>query len=73
MNKSPRRGKESKTKEMRVNKIQRRITVYRQEIEAVETFSCLGSIVTKKGGADEDTKNGTKRQMGPLFKYDPDR
>jgi hypothetical protein len=40
----------NKPNEMRVNnKIQRRLTVYRQEIEQVET-SYLGSIVTKKGG-----------------------
>jgi hypothetical protein len=38
------------------NKIQRRLTVHRQEIEKVETFSYLGSTVTKKEGAD-DVKN----------------
>jgi hypothetical protein len=62
----------NKTKEVRVNnKIQRRLTVYRKEIEQVETFSYLGSTVTKKVGADEDVKNPIKKVKGAFIKLYP--
>jgi hypothetical protein len=59
----------NKTKEITVNnKIEGRITVYRQEIEQVET-SYLGSTVTKKGDVDENVKNRIKEANGALSNY----
>jgi hypothetical protein len=45
-----------------------------REIKQVETFFCLGSTVTTKGGADEDVKNRIKKaneafiQLYPIWR-----
>jgi hypothetical protein len=61
----------NKTNGMRIhNKIQMRLTVYRQDIEQVET-SYLGSSVTKKGRADKDVKNRIKKADGTFIQLYP--
>jgi len=46
-----------KTKVMRANSKQREIKLKDEELEDVQGFTYLGSIVTSDGGADEDVKN----------------
>jgi hypothetical protein len=48
----------AKTKELRVNpKTQKQLKIGNQSIESVDSFTYLGSIVTREGGALEDMSN----------------
>jgi hypothetical protein len=47
-----------KTKDMRINtQIEDKLSITNKEIEQVESFIYLGSIVTQDGGTDQDIKN----------------
>jgi hypothetical protein len=49
------RVKIAKTKELRVNpKTQKQLKIGNQSTESVDSFTYLGSIVTREGGALED-------------------
>jgi hypothetical protein len=48
----------NKIKEMRVNAtLGEKLFIYENEIEQVDSFTYLGSIVSKDGGADEDIRS----------------
>jgi hypothetical protein len=48
----------AKTKELRINsKTQKQLKIGNQSIESVDSFTYLGSIVTREGGALEDVSN----------------
>ena len=43
------------------------ITVVGEHVKEVESFVYLGSVVDKKGGTDQMSKQGLVKQEGPLF------
>ena len=66
---------EHKTKEMRINSTREEgIMVNGNTIEQVEQFQYLGSIVSKKGGTEEDVDQRIKKaksvfaQLGPIWR-----
>jgi hypothetical protein len=55
----------NKTKEMRINSdIEHRLSINGKDIEQVESFLYLGSMVTKDGGAKEDVRNRIRKANG---------
>lgn len=57
-----------KTKEMRLNtRTEGTLSVDGKDIEQVETFTYLGSVVTKNGGADEDVKQRIRKVNGAFM------
>jgi hypothetical protein len=65
----------SKTKEMRVHSItDTRLQLGEEEIEEVKEFVYLGSIISKRGGSDEDITARIKKakasfsQLSPIWK-----
>jgi hypothetical protein len=52
----------NKTKEMRINtQIEEKLSITNKEIEQVESFTYLGSIVTQDGGTDQDINQRIKK------------
>jgi hypothetical protein len=65
----------NKTKEMRINSdIEHSLSINGKDMEQVESFLYLGSLVTKGGGAKEDVKNRIRKanvafvQLYPVWK-----
>ena len=57
-----------KTEVMKINtSVTTPITVVGEHVKEVESFVYLGSVVDKKGGTEQDVKQGLVRQEGPLF------
>ena len=55
----------AKTKEMRVNsKSKRQLTINEQEIERVQQYQYLGSVITEDGGADKDVDSRIRKARG---------
>jgi hypothetical protein len=51
-----------KTKEMRINaQIEEKLSIANKEIEQVESFTYLGSIITQDGGTDQDINQRIKK------------
>jgi hypothetical protein len=61
----------NKTKEMRTNtQIEEKLSMTNNEIEQVESFTYLRSIVTQHGGTDQDINHRIKKkQMQLLYNY----
>jgi hypothetical protein len=59
---------ESKTKEMRIHNItDTRLQLGEEEIEEVEEFVYLGSIISKRGGSHEDITARIKKAKATFF------
>lgn len=62
----------NKTKEMRINsKTDDKLSIDDEEIEQVDTFIYLGSMVSKKGGAEEDIKSRIRKANGAFVQLYP--
>jgi hypothetical protein len=54
----------NKTKEMRMNtQIEEKLSIANKEIQQVESFTYLGSIVTQDGAADQDLNQRINKQI----------
>jgi hypothetical protein len=52
----------NKTKEMRINtQIEEKLSITNKEIQQVESFTYLGSIITQVGGINQDTNQRIKK------------
>lgn len=61
-----------KTKEMRINtRNNQQLVVNGQEIEQVDKFQYLGSMVTKSGGTDEDIMQRIRKAKGAFAQLTP--
>jgi hypothetical protein len=57
---------------MRVNAtVGETLFIYEKETENVDSFTYLGSIVSKGGGADEDVRSGIRKANGAFIKLYP--
>jgi hypothetical protein len=62
----------NKTKEMRVNAtIEEKLNIYEKEVERVDSYTHLGSIVTKDGGADKDVRSQIRKANGAFIQLYP--
>jgi hypothetical protein len=58
----------NKTKEMRVNAtVGEKLFIYEKEIEQVDSFTYLGSTVSKDRGADEDVRSRIRKANGAFI------
>jgi hypothetical protein len=62
---------ESKTKEMRIHNITDTRLKLGEEIEEVEEFVYLGSIISKRGGSHEDITARIKKAKVTFHNYHP--
>jgi hypothetical protein len=62
----------NKTKEMRINSnIEHSLSINGKDIEQVESFLYLGSMVTKDGGAKEDVRKRIRKVKGAFVQLYP--
>jgi hypothetical protein len=58
--------------EMQVNAmIEEKLNIYDKEVEQVDSFTYLGSIVTKDGGVDEDVRSWIRKASGAFIQLYP--